>query len=68
VQLFTLSIFIFILACIGIFYPYNRGGLYTALIGGMAWLFAQLCPCLQCTLIRMRSWLRGDRCATPDTM
>ena len=31
-QLFTLSIFIFILACIGIFYPYNRGALYTALI------------------------------------
>ncbi|KAA6422087.1 MAG: phagocytic receptor 1b-like [Trebouxia sp. A1-2] len=31
-QLFTLSIFIFILACVGVFYPYNRGGLFTALI------------------------------------
>ena len=32
VQLFTLSIFIFVLACVGVFYPYNRGGLFTALI------------------------------------
>ena len=31
-QLFTLSIFIFVLACVGVFYPYNRGGLFTALI------------------------------------
>ena len=34
-QLFALSIFIFVLACVGIFYPYNRGGLYTALIGAL---------------------------------
>ncbi len=32
VQLLALSIFIFGLACVGVFYPYNRGGLYTALI------------------------------------
>ena len=32
VQLFTLSTFIFVLACVGVFYPYNRGGLFTALI------------------------------------
>ena len=31
-QLFTLSICVFILACIGVFYPYNRGALYTAII------------------------------------
>jgi hypothetical protein len=31
-QLFALSIFIFLLACVGVFYPYNRGGLFTALI------------------------------------
>lgn len=31
-QLFTLAIFIFILSCVGVFYPYNRGGLFTALI------------------------------------
>lgn len=31
-QLLALSIFIFGLACVGVFYPYNRGGLYTALI------------------------------------
>ncbi|KAK9806376.1 hypothetical protein WJX72_012132 [[Myrmecia] bisecta] len=30
-QLFALAIFIFSLACVGVFYPYNRGGLYTAL-------------------------------------
>lgn len=32
VQLFTLSFFIFTLACVGAFYPYNRGALFTALI------------------------------------
>lgn len=31
-QLLALSIFIFGLACVGVFYPYNRGGLFTALI------------------------------------
>lgn len=31
-QLFVLAICIFMLACIGAFYPYNRGALYTALI------------------------------------
>ncbi|BDA41200.1 Transmembrane 9 superfamily member 3 [Coccomyxa sp. Obi] len=31
-QLVALAIFIFGLACVGVFYPYNRGGLYTALI------------------------------------
>ena len=31
-QLFTLALFIFTLACLGSFYPYNRGGLFTALI------------------------------------
>eukprot|EP00884_Botryococcus_braunii_P021685 jgi/Botrbrau1/81/Bobra.0022s0071.1 len=31
-QLFVLAICIFLLACIGTFYPYNRGALYTALI------------------------------------
>ncbi|KAI9160957.1 hypothetical protein LWI28_013116 [Acer negundo] len=31
-QLFTLSIFIFMLALVGVFYPYNRGALFTALV------------------------------------
>ncbi|KAE8708045.1 Transmembrane 9 superfamily member 3 [Hibiscus syriacus] len=31
-QLFTLTIFIFILALVGAFYPYNRGALFTALV------------------------------------
>ncbi|KAF8031505.1 LOW QUALITY PROTEIN: hypothetical protein BT93_D0657 [Corymbia citriodora subsp. variegata] len=32
VQLFTLTMFIFILALVGVFYPYNRGALLTALV------------------------------------
>lgn len=31
-QIFFLSLFIFALALIGVFYPYNRGALFTALI------------------------------------
>ncbi|CAN6465660.1 unnamed protein product [Victoria cruziana] len=31
-QLLTLTIFIFILALVGVFYPYNRGALFTALV------------------------------------
>ncbi|GAA0138755.1 transporter [Lithospermum erythrorhizon] len=31
-QLFTLMVFIFILALVGVFYPYNRGALFTALL------------------------------------
>ncbi|KAL1348553.1 hypothetical protein HN51_024520 [Arachis hypogaea] len=31
-QLFALSIFIFMLALVGVFYPYNRGALVTALV------------------------------------
>eukprot|EP00271_Cylindrocystis_brebissonii_P004204 TRINITY_DN157_c0_g4_i1.p1 TRINITY_DN157_c0_g4~~TRINITY_DN157_c0_g4_i1.p1 ORF type:complete len:623 (-),score=109.05 TRINITY_DN157_c0_g4_i1:707-2470(-) len=31
-QLLFLAIFIFMLALVGVFYPYNRGGLYTALV------------------------------------
>ncbi|XP_047313709.1 transmembrane 9 superfamily member 3-like [Impatiens glandulifera] len=31
-QLFTLTIFIFILSLVGFFYPYNRGALFTALV------------------------------------
>nr|XP_027187708.1 transmembrane 9 superfamily member 2-like isoform X2 [Cicer arietinum] len=31
-QLFTLVIFIFMLALVGVFYPYNRGALFTALV------------------------------------
>eukprot|EP00256_Glycine_max_P055454 XP_014622643.1 transmembrane 9 superfamily member 2 isoform X2 [Glycine max] len=31
-QLFTLTIFIFMLALVGVFYPYNRGALFTALV------------------------------------
>jgi hypothetical protein len=31
-QLFILAIFIFILALVGVFYPYNRGALFTALV------------------------------------
>ncbi|EPS73381.1 hypothetical protein M569_01372, partial [Genlisea aurea] len=31
-QLFTLMVFIFILSLVGVFYPYNRGALFTALI------------------------------------
>ncbi|KAI4341540.1 hypothetical protein MLD38_026252 [Melastoma candidum] len=30
-QLFTLTLFIFLLALVGVFYPYNRGALFTAL-------------------------------------
>lgn len=31
-QMLTLAIFIFMLALVGVFYPYNRGALYTALV------------------------------------
>ncbi|CAI9758124.1 unnamed protein product [Fraxinus pennsylvanica] len=31
-QLFTLTVFIFILALVGVFYPYNHGALFTALV------------------------------------
>ncbi|CAN4087567.1 unnamed protein product [Withania somnifera] len=31
-QLFTLTIFIFLMALVGVFYPYNRGALFTALL------------------------------------
>ncbi|CAN1266633.1 Transmembrane 9 superfamily member 3 [Linum perenne] len=31
-QLFTLTIFIFVLSLVGVFYPYNRGALFTALV------------------------------------
>uniref|UniRef100_A0A7N0TGI7 Transmembrane 9 superfamily member n=1 Tax=Kalanchoe fedtschenkoi TaxID=63787 RepID=A0A7N0TGI7_KALFE len=31
-QLFTLTIFIFLLALVGVFYPYNRGALFTSLV------------------------------------
>ncbi|KAL0423324.1 UNVERIFIED_CONTAM: Transmembrane 9 superfamily member 2 [Sesamum radiatum] len=31
-QLFALTIFIFVLALVGVFYPYNRGALFTALV------------------------------------
>jgi len=31
-QLFTLTVFIFVLALVGVFYPYNRGALFTALV------------------------------------
>ncbi|WOK92723.1 transmembrane 9 superfamily member 2-like [Canna indica] len=31
-QLFALTIFIFLLALVGVFYPYNRGALFTALV------------------------------------
>jgi hypothetical protein len=31
-QLFTLAVFIFMLALVGVFYPYNRGALFTALV------------------------------------
>ncbi|KAF7816305.1 transmembrane 9 superfamily member 2-like [Senna tora] len=31
-QLFSLAIFIFMLALVGVFYPYNRGALFTALV------------------------------------
>ncbi|CAM8936379.1 unnamed protein product [Rhodiola kirilowii] len=31
-QLFTLTLFIFLLALVGVFYPYNRGALFTALV------------------------------------
>ncbi|KAJ0907805.1 putative nonaspanin (TM9SF), MFS transporter superfamily [Helianthus annuus] len=31
-QLFALALFIFILALVGVFYPYNRGALFTALV------------------------------------
>ncbi|XP_048229743.1 transmembrane 9 superfamily member 3 isoform X1 [Ricinus communis] len=31
-QLFALTVFIFMLALVGVFYPYNRGALFTALV------------------------------------
>ncbi|XAR47999.1 hypothetical protein NMG60_11030665 [Bertholletia excelsa] len=31
-QLFALTVFIFVLALVGVFYPYNRGALFTALV------------------------------------
>ncbi|KAI0495574.1 hypothetical protein KFK09_021875 [Dendrobium nobile] len=31
-QLFALAIFVFVLALVGVFYPYNRGALFTALV------------------------------------
>ncbi|KAJ8566074.1 hypothetical protein K7X08_030551 [Anisodus acutangulus] len=31
-QLFTLTIFIFVLALVSVFYPYNRGALFTTLV------------------------------------
>ncbi|XP_009615617.1 transmembrane 9 superfamily member 3-like isoform X1 [Nicotiana tomentosiformis] len=31
-QLFTLTLFVFLLALVGVFYPYNRGALFTALL------------------------------------
>ncbi|KAL9255197.1 Transmembrane 9 superfamily member 3-like protein [Drosera capensis] len=31
-QLFALTVFIFLLALVGVFYPYNRGALFTALV------------------------------------
>ncbi|OMO95539.1 Nonaspanin (TM9SF), partial [Corchorus capsularis] len=31
-QLFTLTVFIFMLALVGVFYPCNRGALFTALV------------------------------------
>ncbi|KAG0485428.1 hypothetical protein HPP92_009507 [Vanilla planifolia] len=31
-QLFSLTIFVFFLALVGVFYPYNRGALFTALV------------------------------------
>lgn len=31
-QLFILAVFIFLLALVGVFYPYNRGALFTALV------------------------------------
>ncbi|XP_027155558.1 transmembrane 9 superfamily member 3-like [Coffea eugenioides] len=31
-QLFTLAVFIFLLGLVGVFYPYNRGSLFTALL------------------------------------
>ncbi|KAI4319241.1 hypothetical protein MLD38_032866 [Melastoma candidum] len=31
-QLFALTLFIFLLALVGVFYPYNRGALFTALV------------------------------------
>ncbi|KAG5531885.1 hypothetical protein RHGRI_026482 [Rhododendron griersonianum] len=31
-QLFTLTVFIFLLALVGVFYPYNRGAVFTALV------------------------------------
>ncbi|KAA3483436.1 Nonaspanin [Gossypium australe] len=32
IHLFTLTVFIFMLALVGVFYPYNRGALFTALV------------------------------------
>ena len=60
-QLFTLAIFIFLLALVGAFYPYNRGSLFTALIVLYA-LTAGISGYVACSYYRQMeggSWVRN---------
>ena len=60
-QLFTLAIFIFSLALVGAFYPYNRGSLFTALIVLYA-LTAGISGYMACSYYRQMeggSWIRN---------
>ena len=59
-QLFTLACFIFLLALVGAFYPYNRGSLFTALIVLYA-LTAGVSGFVACSYFRQMeggSWVR----------
>ncbi|KAK9803242.1 hypothetical protein WJX73_008999 [Symbiochloris irregularis] len=59
-QLFTLACFIFLLALVGAFYPYNRGSLFTALIVLYA-LTAGVSGYVACSYFRQMeggSWVR----------
>ena len=60
-QLFALAIFIFALALVGAFYPYNRGSLFTALIVLYA-LTAGISGYVACSYYRQMeggSWVRN---------
>ncbi|KAI9118143.1 hypothetical protein K1719_010475 [Acacia pycnantha] len=60
-QLFSLAIFIFMLALVGVFYPYNRGALFTALViiyaltSGIAGYSAASFYCM----IEGKNWVRN---------
>lgn len=61
-QIFYLSLFIFGLALVGVFYPYNRGALYTALIVLYA-LTACIAGYVGASYYRQVGWVQGARLA-----